>query len=278
MKPKSRLYALVRNWTNKPTQVVKEAPQSNFRINSESGEPDIKDWLAAQELSYEPILSIKELKLHAVILQELRDAPEEDVIRLFRQGISAANYWQSSAKPISIVMPIKTAWLCNKHMLNSMQNALLNCHLPIGLIHVALVDRPTQSQESSLQEALIKLQRIGILLQLKNFEADEYDCLLLQQHSFTSIYISNQLIRSAVPGSECEKKLSKILIIAKKNHYLCIAGPLKLLHDTTVAIKHEFDAQYGPTTMPKMTLHQILKLNGNAIQKVAIRSHLKHQE
>ena len=278
MKPKSRLYALVRNWTNKPIQVVKEAPQNNLKITSSVGEPEIKDWLANQELSYQAILSIKDLKLHSVILKELNECQEEDVIRLFRQGISAANYWQSSAKPVSIVLPMKTAWLCSKHILNSIQNALLNCHLPIGLINVALIDRPTQTEEPLLQEALIKLQRIGILLHLQNFEADEYDCLLLQQHSFTAIYISSQLIRLAVPGSECEKKLAQILSIAKKNHYVCIAGPLKLLHDSSVVVKHGFDAQYGPIVMPTMTLHQILKLNGNAIQKAAIRSHLNDHE
>ncbi len=274
MKPKSRLYALVRNWTNRPIHVVKEAPQNNLGIN----EPDIKNWANTQELSYEAILSTNDLKLHSVILQELNDCLEEDVIRLFKQGISSANYWQSSAKPISLVMPMKANWLCNKHILNSIQNALFNCHLPIGLIHIALVDRPTEPQKTLFQEALIKLQRIGILLQLKNFEADEYDCLLLQQHTFTSIYISNQLIRLAVPGSECEKKLIQILSIAKKNHYVCIAGPLRLLHDTSVVMKHGFDAQYGPVVMPTMTLHQVLKLNGNTAQKVAIRSHLTPQE
>jgi hypothetical protein len=257
MKPKSRLYALVRNWTNKPIHAVKEAPQNTLSTHHGMGAPDIKDWANAQELSYEPILSIKELNLHSVILQELNECSEEDVIRLFKQGISSANYWQSSAKPISLVMPMKASWLCNKHILNSIQNALFNCHLPIGLIHIALADRPTEIQKTLFQEALIKLQRIGILLQLKNFEADEYDCLLLQQHTFTSIYISSQLIRLAVSGSECEKKLMQILNIAKKNHY---------------------DAQYGPVVMPTMTLHQILKLNGNSTQKIAIRSHLTHQE
>lgn len=278
MKPKSRLYALVRNWTNKPIQVVKEAPQGNLRINSGTSELEIKDWLAVQELSYEPILLVKDLSLHSVILKDLNECSSEDVIRLFKQGISAANYWQSSAKPTPIVMPMKTEWLCNKQVLNSVQNALFNCHLPIGLIHVALIDRPNTIQETSLQEALIKLQRIGILLQLKNFEADEYDCLLLQQHTFTSIDISSQLIRQAIPGSECEKKLTKILKIAKKNDYICMAGPLRLLHDTSVVKKHNFDAQYGPIVMPTMTLHQILKLNGNATQKIAIKSHLNHQE
>jgi EAL domain-containing protein (putative c-di-GMP-specific phosphodiesterase class I) len=278
MKPKSRLYALVRNWTNKPIQIVKEAPQGSLRIPSGSCQLEIKDWLTAQELSYEPVLSVKDLTLHSVILQELNECSEEDVIRLFKQGISAANYWQSSAKPISIVMPMKTDWLCHKHMLNSIQNALFNCHLPIGLIQVALLDRPSTTQEAALQEALIKLQRIGILLQLRNFEANEYDCLLLQQHSFTSIDISSQLIRLAIPGSECEKKLIQILNIAKKNHSICITGPLRLLHDTSVVKKHGFDAHYGPVVMPTMTLHQILKINGNATQKIAIKSHLKHQE
>jgi len=278
MKPKSRLYALVRNWTNKPIHSVKEAPQNNLSSHTSTGEPDIQDWANIQELSYEAILSVKELQLHSVILQELNDCSEEDVIRLFKQGISSANYWQSSAKPISLVMPMKAPWLCNKHILNSIQNTLFNCHLPIGLIHIALIDRPTEAQKTLFQEALIKLQRIGILLQLKNFEADAYDCLLLQQHTFTTIYISSQLIRLAVPGSECEKKLTQILSIAKKNHYVCIAGPLKLLHDTSVVMKHGFDAQYGPVVMPAMTLHQILKLNGNATQKVAIRSHLTHQK
>ena len=278
MKPKSRLYSLVRNWSNKPAQVIKEAPSTSLQINPGLESPLIKDWLAIQEFSYEAVLYVKELRLHSVILKDLNECLDEDVIRLFKQGISAANYWHSSAKTVALVFPMKSAWLCDKHILNNIQNSLYNCHLPIGLINIALVDRPTQAEETKLQEALIKLQRMGILLQLQNFQADEYECLLLQQHSFTSIHISSQLIRRAVPGSECEKKLALILSIAKNNHYLCIAGPLKLLHDSSVVSRQHFDASYGPIVMPAMTLHQILKLGGDSIQKTAIRSHLNNQK
>jgi EAL domain-containing protein (putative c-di-GMP-specific phosphodiesterase class I) len=241
-------------------------------MTAEKESEQLIEWSKAQELSFELVLTTIDDCIQGVIMQSMQDAQPEDVIRLFNQGVQAAAYWHSFAKPTPIMLPFKTEWLMSPHMLMGIQNALFNCHLPIGLIQIGLVDRAEAEQVIVLQDSLIKLQRMGILLHLLNFEGTEEDCQLIADHSFTQIHLKPSLIRQAIPGSLCEKKLNQLNQIIHKYGSQSAAGSIKIIHDKNVAKKHLIDCYYGSHIMPPVTLHQVVKLGNRGQQKTIAKS------
>ena len=258
MKPKSRLYILVKNWSKRPPSVIKEA--GNTKLYSSAAQninEQITNWAKAQELFFELALETHTQLTQFVILNALFDCNEEDVLRLFNDGIRASCYWHSYSKPTAIMIPIKCEWLMNQDILKGFQNALLNCHLPIGLIHVGLMNRPTANDKIKLQDSIIKLQRLGVLLHLMNFDGTPIDCELLNDHDFKYVYLSGSLLRQAIPGSQCEEKLLTLMKIAKSYDCRVVAGPIKLIYEKLAAEKWGLNCYFGQHIMPAMTIHRI---------------------
>ena len=275
MKPKSRLYTLVKNWSKKPPTVIKEAGNSKlYGSATQNINQQIENWGQAQDLFFELVLETKTQLTQFVILNSLIDCPEEDVLRLFNDGIRASCYWHSYSKPTAIMIPVKCEWLINQNILKGLQNALLNCHLPIGLINVGLINRPTTDNKITFQDSIIKLQRLGVLLHLMNFDGTQMDCELLNDHDFKYVYLSGELLRQAIPGSQCEEKLLALIKIAKKFDCKVTAGPIKLIYEKLAAEKWGVDSYFGQHIMPAMTIHQVVKLGKSTKQQTAMRSHL----
>jgi EAL domain-containing protein (putative c-di-GMP-specific phosphodiesterase class I) len=275
MKPKSRLYTLVKNWSKKPPTVIKEAGNSKlYGSATQNINQQIENWGQAQDLFFELVLETKTQLTQFVILNSLIDCPEEDVLRLFNDGIRASCYWHSYSKPTAIMIPVKCEWLINQNILKGLQNALLNCHLPIGIINVGLINRPTTDNKITFQDSIIKLQRLGVLLHLMNFDGTQMDCELLNDHDFKYVYLSGALLRQAIPGSQCEEKLSALMKIAKKYDCKVTVGPIKLIYEKLAAEKWGVDSYFGQHIMPAMTIHQVVKLGKSTKQQTAMRSHL----
>jgi EAL domain-containing protein (putative c-di-GMP-specific phosphodiesterase class I) len=275
MKPKSRLYTLVKNWSKKPPTVIKEAGNAKlYGSATQNLNQQIEKWGQAQDLFFELVLETQTQLTQFVMLNSLIDCQEEDVLRLFNDGIRASCYWHSYSKPTAIMIPVKCDWLTNQNILKGFQNALLNCHLPIGLINVGLINRPTTADKITLQDSIIKLQRLGVLLHLMNFDGTQIDCELLNDHDFKYVYLSGALLRQAIPGSQCEEKLLTLMRIAKKYDCKVTVGPIKLIYEKLAAEKWGVDSYFGQHIMPAMTIHQVMKLGKSAKQQTAMRSHL----
>ena len=276
MKPKSRLYSLVKNWTKKPGLVVKELHQGQlYEVMMQPEHKQLESWATSQDLSFELVLRSKDLVTEFVTLTSLEEASKEEALDLIKKGIRAANYWHSFTKPHAIMLAIKTEWLIDPGFMNAFQEVLLKCHLPVGLIHVG-ISNPAESKEASqLQEALIQLQRLGILFHLLNFTGQDEECQLMLNHQFTHIHLAGDLIRQAIPGSQCEKKLIALKALIHANEALSVAGPIKLMHEKTVAEKHAIDCYHGKHIMPQMTLHQVLKMGRTAKQQLAMKQLIK---
>lgn len=275
MKPKSRLYTLVKNWSKKPPTVIKEAGNAKlYGSATQNLNQQIEKWGQAQDLFFELVLETQTQLTQFVMLNSLIDCQEEDVLRLFNDGIRASCYWHSYSKPTAIMIPVKCDWLTNQNILKGFQNALLNCHLPIGLINVGLINRPTTADKITLQDSIIKLQRLGVLLHLMNFDGTQIDCELLNDHDFKYVYLSGALLRQAIPGSQCEEKLLTLMRIAKRYDCKVTVGPIKLIYEKLAAEKWGVDSYFGQHIMPAMTIHQVMKLGKSAKQQTAMRSHL----
>jgi EAL domain-containing protein (putative c-di-GMP-specific phosphodiesterase class I) len=275
MKPKSRLYTLVKNWSKKPSSVVKEAGNTKlYSSATQNLNEQVTNWARTQDLFFELALEAQTQLTEFVILNSLIDCQEEDVLRLFNDGIRASCYWHSYSKPTAIMIPMKYEWLINQDILKGLQNALLNCHLPIGLINVGLMNRPTADDKIKLQDSMIKLQRLGVLLHLMNFDGTTIDCELLNDHDFRYVYLAGALLRQAIPGSQCEEKLLTLMKIAKSYDCKVVAGPIKLIYEKLAAEKWGVDSYFGQHIMPAMTIHQVVKLGKSAKQQTAMRSHL----
>jgi EAL domain-containing protein (putative c-di-GMP-specific phosphodiesterase class I) len=278
MKPKSRLYSLVKNWTKKPSLAVKEFNQGQlFEVMMQPETKQLETWAESQNLSFELVLNTKDLVTEFVTLTSIEEAPKEAVLDLIKEGIRAANYWHSFTKPHAIMLTMKVDCLLDSDLMHDFQELLLKCHLPVGLIHVGISDLVQTKEISQLDEALVQLQRLGILFHLLNFTGQEAECQLMLNHRFTHIHIAGDLIRQAIPGSQCEKKLIALKALIQANDSRSVTGPIKLMHEKSVAEKHAIDCYFGKHIMPPMTLHQVLKMGRTAKQQLAIRQLIKKQ-
>ncbi|MEN9341582.1 MAG: hypothetical protein RJA32_485 [Pseudomonadota bacterium] len=278
MKPKSRLYSLVKNWTKKPSLAVKELNQGQlFEVMMQPETKQLETWAESQNLSFELVLNTKDLVTEFVTLTSIEEAPKEAVLDLIKEGIRAANYWHSFTKPHAIMLTMKVDCLLDSDLMHAFQELLLKCHLPVGLIHVGISDLVQTKEISQLDEALVQLQRLGILFHLLNFTGQEAECQLMLNHRFTHIHIAGDLIRQAIPGSQCEKKLIALKALIQANDSRSVTGPIKLMHEKSVAEKHAIDCYFGKHIMPPMTLHQVLKMGRTAKQQLAIRQLIKKQ-
>jgi EAL domain-containing protein (putative c-di-GMP-specific phosphodiesterase class I) len=278
MKPKSRLYSLVKNWTKKPSLVVKDFHQGQlYEVMMQPETRQLETWAESQNLSFELALSTKDLATEFVTLTSLEQASKEGVIDLVKEGIRAANYWHSFTKPHAIMLAMKVDWLLDSDLMQAIQELLLKCHLPVGLIYIGISDLAQSKQTTQLDEALVQLQRLGILFHLLNFTGQEEECQLMLNHRFTHIHIAGDLIRQAIPGSQCEKKLIALKALIQSNDSRSVTGPIKLMHEKSVAEKHAIDCYFGKHIMPPMTLHQVLKMGRTAKQQLAIRQLIEKQ-
>jgi EAL domain-containing protein (putative c-di-GMP-specific phosphodiesterase class I) len=278
MKPKSRLYSLVKNWTKKPGLAVKEFHQGQlYEVMMQPETKQLETWAESQNLSFELVLSSQDLVTEFVILTPLEHASKDTAIDLIKEGIRAANYWHSFTKPHAIMLAMKAEWLIDPDLMNAFQEVLLKCYLPVGLIYVGISHSAELKEAPQLQEALVQLQRLGILFHLLNFTAQDEECQLMLNHRFTHIHLAGDLIRQAIPGSQCEKKLIALKALIHTNESLSVAGPIKLMHEKSVADKHAIDCYYGKHIMPQMTLHQVLKMGKTAKQQLAMRQLIKKQ-
>jgi EAL domain-containing protein (putative c-di-GMP-specific phosphodiesterase class I) len=237
----------------------------------------LEAWASSQHLSFELVLSSKDLVTEFVTLTPLEHASKDTVIDLVKDGIRAANYWHSFTKPHAIMLAMKAEWLTDPSLMSDFQEVLLKCYLPVGLIYVGISDLGQSKDANQLQEALVQLQRLGILFHLLNFTGQDEECQLMLNHRFTHIHLAGDLIRQAIPGSQCEKKLIALKALIHANDARSVAGPIKLMHEKTVAEKHAIDCYYGKHIMPQMTLHQVLKLGKTAKQQLAMKQLLKKQ-
>jgi EAL domain-containing protein (putative c-di-GMP-specific phosphodiesterase class I) len=278
MKPKSRLYSLVKNWTKKPGLAVKELHQEQlYEVMLQPESRQLEVWANSQSLSFELVLSSKDLVTEFVTFTSLEQASKDAAIDLIKEGIRAASYWHSFLKPYPIMLAMKAQWLNDPDLMNGFQEVLLKCHLPVGLIYVGINDTAELKQASQLQEALVQLQRLGILFHLLNFTGRDEECQLMLNHRFTHIHLAGDLIRQAIPGSQCEKKLIALRALIHANDARSVAGPIKLMHEKSVAEKHMIDCYYGKHIMPQMTLHQVLKMGKTSKQQIAMRQLIKKQ-
>jgi EAL domain-containing protein (putative c-di-GMP-specific phosphodiesterase class I) len=234
-------------------------------------------WANSQNLSFELVLSSKDLVTEFVTFTSLEQASKDAAIDLIKEGIRAASYWHSFLKPYPIMLAMKAQWLNDPDLMNGFQEVLLKCHLPVGLIYVGINDTAELKQASQLQEALVQLQRLGILFHLLNFTGRDEECQLMLNHRFTHIHLAGDLIRQAIPGSQCEKKLIALRALIHANDARSVAGPIKLMHEKSVAENHMIDCYYGKHIMPQMTLHQVLKMGKTSKQQIAMRQLIKKQ-
>jgi EAL domain-containing protein (putative c-di-GMP-specific phosphodiesterase class I) len=278
MKPKSRLYSLVKNWTKKPGLAVKEFNQGQlYEVMLQPETRQLETWAESQNLSFELVLSSQDLVTEFVILTPLEHASKDTAIDLIKEGIRAANYWHSFTKPHAIMLAMKAEWLIDPDLMNAFQEVLLKCYLPVGLIYVGISHSAELKEAPQLQDALVQLQRLGILFHLLNFTAQDEECQLMLNHRFTHIHLAGDLIRQAIPGSQCEKKLIALKALIDANDARSVAGPIKLMHEKTVAEKHVIDCYYGKHIMPAMTLHQVLKMGKSAKQQLAMKQLITKQ-
>lgn len=278
MKPKSRLYALVKNWTQKPSLTVKEVAQAPlYQVLSHPESEQLEAWQSTQLLHYQLVMRVKDQTTEFVFCKSPDDQTDENASRLLKEGIQAVTYWHYLSKPNGILLSFSSQLLTQGRLMKELEGFLLTCHLPIGFIYIGIEDRAQATNLANLHQALKQLKRMGILLHLLNFEGNEIDCELLKTHQFTHIHLKKDLIRQAIPGSPCERKLIDLKTMIKEHGAICVAGPIRLMHDKQVVERHLIDCYFGPHIMPAMTFNQIMKVGKSKHQQAALKQLIQEE-
>jgi EAL domain-containing protein (putative c-di-GMP-specific phosphodiesterase class I) len=147
----------------------------------------------------------------------------------------------------------------SKEFVLEYEQYLMASQLPVGLIRVPLLDY--RNLEMSLIEyQLLQLQRLGLILELKNFSGSDAELVWLNSNLFKGVHISIGFVRAAMMTSLSKERFDDLMITCKsQNHHTYVEG-ISLVHDFNFAKENEVQFCYGPLMMPPVSKHQLLKI------------------
>jgi EAL domain-containing protein (putative c-di-GMP-specific phosphodiesterase class I) len=260
MIPTSRIYRLVKEWSQKPKRVIKEGFQPNPDLHQVAQSEQLKAWQRAQHAHYQAALNPKTQLIHYVIHQVSGLASDDQIRKITYEAILACEYWHASAKPHHLILPIKTGQILQQDFQEFLQGKLLHCHLPLGYLGIGLIQATAEDQEGLLQQAIIQLRRLGILIYLFEFEGLPIQLKLLETGCISAIQMIAAHWRDIPKNPGRLSSLKELTRIAKEYELPIICGGIDLIKDRDWAEQLKADHLYGKIIKPAMTASQIARL------------------
>lgn len=257
MKPKSRIYQLVKEWRQKPTLVTKETSQPFPRFEGVTDEEEqLKIWKHHQKPSYQAVLHLKTAEIKYVLHRNLFTAHADELKTWVYEGLLAAEYWCGIAKPKHLILPIRADELIKDDFERFMRTRLLNCHLPIGHLGIAITHHELVD-ESSLQRAIIEMRRLGVLIHLFGFQRFDHTVSLIETGLIESVQIDIQLFKVENPQLIELTELSKLM---KHHNIPLLSGSIDLIKEREILLENSITYGYGSVIKPPMTASQIARI------------------
>jgi len=245
MKEHQGIYQNLRYWLTKRIRI--EQPQN-------------KDLNFEEQLIYlDSIFESQSQEFAGAICNDLLQSNPTLYLRQFKNALDSIAYWHCHGRAIQTFLPLPTSMLLSKEFVLEYEQYLMASQLPVGLIRVPLLDY--RNLEMSLIEyQLLQLQRLGLILELKNFSGSDAELVWLNSNLFKGVHISIGFVRAAMMTSLSKERFDDLMITCKsQNHHTYVEG-ISLVHDFNFAKENEVQFCYGPLMMPPVSKHQLLKI------------------
>lgn len=245
MKEHQGIYQNLRYWLTKRIRI--EQPQN-------------KDLNFEEQLIYlDSIFESQSQEFAGAICNDLLQSNPTLYLRQFKNALDSIAYWHCHGRAIQTFLPLPTSMLLSREFVLEYEQYLMASQLPVGLIRVPLLDY--RNLEMSLIEyQLLQLQRLGLILELKNFSGSDAELVWLNSNLFKGVHISIGFVRAAMMTSLSKERFDDLMITCKsQNHHTYVEG-ISLVHDFNFAKENEVQFCYGPLMMPPVSKHQLLKI------------------
>ena len=271
MSPKSRIYNLVMSWRNKPFRELRDIEQSDWQNATSKGELGDLEGAGSVNLSqnpyrgthYEPIFNLPGSSLKGVLYRPLMNANANSILRHCLEGIDAIHYWQCSNRIIPLILPINTESLQTTHFVDALCDLVLNSRLPIGLINIGLLQKPTES--IAVIQGITRLHRLGVLFHWLNFDGDLETVKLIVDFQFEAVHLHSELLRKS-ESSQIKTLIEQINSFKKWGCKIGLSH-VTFVHDNEIAYQLGIDYCYGSLMLTPVSRHQIINVQDSRIGK-----------
>ena len=223
-------------------------------------QPQNKDIAFEEQLVYlDPIFECQSQKFVGAVCNDLLQNNPSLYLKQFKNSLDSIAYWHCHGRAIPTYLPLPTSLLLSKDFLLEYEENLMGSQLPVGLIRVPFLDYKNLNLKL-LENQLQQLQRLGLILELKNFSGSDSEMVWLNSNYFSGVHISIGFVRAAMMTTLSKERFDDLMITCKgQNHHTYVEG-ISLVHDFNFANKNEVQFCYGPLMMPPVSKHQLLKI------------------
>lgn len=246
MKEHQRIYRNLKFWFNKQMRV--EQP----KINTSQFEE--------QRIHLEPIFDSQTNAFVGAQYDDLELQKPNDYLQKFKRSLENIAYWHCHGRAILTLLPLPVQFLKNPTFFEEYKNILILTQLPVGLIRVPLMGYHNETFDN-FENQLRQLQRLGLILELKNFTGSNTELTWLKSSLFQGLHFSTALLRAAMTTSLTKELFDDLLITCKQQNYHTYSEGISLVHDFTFSKNNNIQFCYGPLMMPAVSKHQILKIH-----------------
>lgn len=259
MTPKAKLSALLRNWSLRPKRQVRDI-QSPFQWTQDKQALDIAQWAQSRQRDFLPIANLQTLELLKVLYLPTLDCADEDALRLIQDGLDAASYWSSLAKPRQMIIPIRASWLEAERFLLALQNKFANYHLALGLIHMSIFNVPADG-DKSLAHALLKIKRLGITLGIHYQGRQEKVAELAHKKLLQFIDVDISKLIDRLTHSEALQQLLTLKSICETSHVDCIVSGIEFISQRQLCLQAGLTWGYGNLIASPLDVGKIAQMH-----------------
>jgi EAL domain-containing protein (putative c-di-GMP-specific phosphodiesterase class I) len=223
-------------------------------------QPQNKDITFEEQLIYlDPIFECQSQEFAGAVCNDLFQNDPSLYLRQFKNALDSIAYWHCHGRAIVTFLPLPTLLLLSKEFVLEYEQYLMASQLPVGLIRVPLFDY--KNLELTLFEnQLVQLQRLGLILELKNFSGSDSELVWLNSSFFKGVHISIGFVRAAMMTTLSKERFNDLMITCNsQNHHTYVEG-ISLVHDFNFANKNKVQFCYGSLMMPPVSKHQLLKI------------------
>jgi len=263
MKEDQSIYQNLKLWLSK--QIKVEQPQTK-QLHFEN-----------QQIHLDPIFDSHKQKFMGVICNQLHQTNEKNYLLDFKNALDDISYWHCHGRAILSLLPLPVTFLNQAEFLAMYENSIIASQLPVGQIRVPLIAYKNQDIKS-FEAPLKKLQRLGLIFELKNFSGNQTELSWLNSQMFQGIHISTGFLRAAMTTTLSRELFNDLLITCQSQNHHTYGEGISLVHDFNFAKDNHIQYCYGPLMMPSVSKHQLLKITSSQLSSSLNSTPIKHNQ
>jgi EAL domain-containing protein (putative c-di-GMP-specific phosphodiesterase class I) len=220
---------------------------------------EISSMFKEQLINLDPIFDTQTNEFIGALQNDLIQNCPNIYLKRFQQGLDNISYWHFHGRAIKNLLPLPISFLRDKNFYHQLEQCIVESQLPVGLIKLIIVNYK-KDQPYDFIEALLKLHRLGIILELGHFSAGATEHEWLNTRIFSGIHCSTHLIRAASMTSYSKEIFTDLMLTCKAKNLHTYSEGITLVHDFIFTKTHKIQFCYGPLLMPAVSKHQLLKI------------------